>query len=164
MKAAESSISQPDAVLTRCPAGGSSALPNDLVEAYRTTDYHVYANDGFEPFTLNVGRVSPELADILKKHKRASAAFITAWNPLGRALSDSENAHRNALLQQELVRRSLPHWPGQGKGSAGDWPGEDSFLVLGLDLAAAARLATEVEQNALVWADGRATPQLILLR
>jgi hypothetical protein len=36
--------------------------------------------------------------------------------------------------------------------------------VLGLDLAAAHRLANDFEQNALVWVGADAVPKLVLLR
>jgi hypothetical protein len=53
---------------------------------------------------------------------------------------------------------------GESSDSIGTWPGEKSFLVLGLDLETAIRLGREFRQNALVWADEDAIPRLILLR
>lgn len=143
---------------------GVSRLPDDLVEAYRTTNYEVFQSDRFEGFVLRIGRASPELLGLMKKYNRSSAAYITAWNPLGMALAAEENLSRNEELRQELTRRSLPHWAGQGKGTSGEWPGEDSFLILGMDLAAAVRLANDAEQNAFVWVDKQGTPELVLLK
>jgi len=144
------------------PSGGTR-LPEALVEAYLTTHYHAHPSDSTPDFVLRVGQVSPELAGLMKRYNRQSAAFITAWNPLGNALSDAQNRARNDALRQVLEQRSLLHWPGTGVGLTGDWPGEESYLVLGLDLQAARRLAQDVEQNAFVWAGASCMSELVLL-
>ena len=41
------------------------------------------------------------------------------------------------------------------------WKGEPSLLILGLNKAAAATLARQLEQNAFVWIDETSIPQLI---
>jgi hypothetical protein len=53
---------------------------------------------------------------------------------------------------------------GFGQDPAGQWDGEDSFLVLGISLEAAKKLGSQFEQNAIVWADSNAVPKLFLLR
>lgn len=145
------------------PATGTS-LPASLVVSYLDTDYYVHPAENQPGFTLHIGIQGPELKSLMMRHSASSAAFITACNPLGVALSAECNQERHSALQQTLSRRSLPHFSGIGRGTSGDWPGEDSLLVLGLDLVAAKRLASEVEQNAFVWADAHAVPKLILLR
>lgn len=139
-------------------------LPESLVASYLATDYHVHPAEHQPGFTLRIGTPASELKLLMKRHSVGSAAFITACNPLGVALSQEGNSERQRALQHALVHRSLPHFSGVGQGTSGDWPGEDSFLVLGLDLVAAQRLANDVEQNAFVWADAQAVPKLILLR
>lgn len=138
-------------------------LPGALVEAYLATTYQVHPTSSTPGFTLRVGQACPELAALMRRFNRQSAAFITAWNPLGNVLSDGENRARNETLRQVLEQRSLLHWAGIGMGLTGEWPGEESFLVLGLDLQAARRLAQDVEQNAFVWAGANCTPELVLL-
>lgn len=144
------------------PTAGTR-LPDALVNAYLNTAYRVGETDEVPGFTLKVGQPSPELTVLMKRFSRSTAAFITAWNPMGQALSEEANRARNRALQQVLTQRSLPHWPGVGSGASGDWPGEESFLVLGLDLEAARRLGRDHEQNALVWAGLGRAPQLVLL-
>ncbi|TAL78491.1 MAG: DUF3293 domain-containing protein [Burkholderiaceae bacterium] len=46
----------------------------------------------------------------------------------------------------------------------GSWPGESSFLVLGLDAERAAALGNQYRQNAVLCCDERAVPRLVLLR
>lgn len=141
-----------------------TVLPRVLVTAYLGTDYRVYANGGQAGFSLRVGQFEAVLLALMRQHVRHTAAYVTAFNPMGQACSDADNQVRNATLQEALSRRSLPHWLGLGQGTDPSWPGEESFLVLGLDLAAAQRLAQEFGQNALVWAGSDAVPRLVLLR
>jgi len=53
---------------------------------------------------------------------------------------------------------------GIGKHPSNDWPGEDSFLVFGLNLEAARALGARFEQNGFIWSSADGVPQLILLR
>lgn len=141
-----------------------SGLPSGLVEAYLATEFRVHPAENQPGFTLRIGVEQPELRSLMKHHNVNSAAYITAWNPLGKQQPDDENRSRQAVLRQALIQRSLAYLSGIGQGTGGDWPGEESFLVLGLDLVAAQRLANEVEQNAFVWAGVDAIPKLVLLR
>lgn len=141
-----------------------TALDEGLVQAYLHTHYRIHPSDTTEGFTLRIGVASEALRALMSHFHRPSAVFITAYNPLGQALSDADNQVRHRLLAQELAQRSFPHWAGVGEGDAGDWPGEESFLALGLELAAAQRLGAAHEQNAVVWAGPDAVPKLVLLR
>lgn len=138
-----------------------SILDQDLISAYEVTNFHVKAEPAF---TLNVGKGSQELKALLKKNNVTSAAFITAWNPYSKSLSDKENQARNDQLKNELIIRSLKLIDGFGQDPLGQWSGEDSFLVLGIDLEASKTLGIQFEQNAIVWSDSDAVPELILLR
>ena len=55
-------------------------------------------------------------------------------------------------------------WQGLGQHPTNGWSGEVSYLILGLTLEAAKVLGARHEQNAIVWSDADALPQLILLR
>ena len=137
-----------------------SELSPDLISAYEITNFHVKAEP---PFTLNVGKVSEELKVLLKQKRVDSAAFITAWNPYSKSLSDEENQSRNEQLKNELIIRSLKFIDGFGQDPLGQWDGEDSFLVLGIELEASKKLGVQFEQNAIIWSDNDAVPKLILL-
>lgn len=138
-----------------------SAIPSDLIEAYRTTDYHVETE---APFVLTVGLASPALAKLYSKHRCDCAAYVTASNPFSQVASDVDNQRRHAELVEELKNRSLHFLEGMGRDSRDQWPGEASCLVLGLSLEAAKKLGRQFGQNALVWCGPDTVPQLVLLR
>jgi hypothetical protein len=138
-----------------------STLAPGLVQAYRETEYRVF---GTELFRLSVGSASPELLALYQGHKVTCAAFITACNPLSQELPAHENQRRQDELAKELSQRSLNYLDGFGQHPSGRWPGEPSFLVLGLELEAAKSLGQSLEQNAIVWCGANAVPELILLR
>jgi hypothetical protein len=138
-----------------------TSLSADLISAYETTNFHVKAEP---PFILNVGKASKELKTLYKQNNVTSAAFITAWNPYSKSLSEDENRSRNDLLKNKLTLRSLEILDGFGQDPAGQWAGEDSFLVFGIDLEASKMLGIQFEQNAIIWSDTDAVPKLILLR
>jgi hypothetical protein len=132
-----------------------------LIRAYQNTDYRV---DTVHPFVMKVGLPNEPLRQLYSQYRSDCAAYITACNPLGRSLSDTENTARQAALLNELTGRSLMSINGVGLDSQGKWTGEASFLVLGLSLEAARVLARKYEQNAVIWCDKDAVAQLVLLR
>lgn len=138
-----------------------SVLDQDLISAYKLTNFHVKAEPAF---TLNVGKVSEELKTLFKQNDFSNAAFITAWNPYSKSLSDEENQARNDQLENVLNLYSLKFMNGFGQDPLGQWSGEDSFLVLGISLETSKKLGAQFEQNAIVWSYKDAIPKLILLR
>lgn len=138
-----------------------SIINAETVQAYMETEYRVL---GDAPFVIRVGERCPELAAAHKRHRVDCSAFITACNPLSQALDDLANSERHAALGRELRQRSLVFVEGVGQHTSNQWPGETSFLVLGLTLEAAKTLGSRWEQNAIIWIGGDAVPQLILLR
>lgn len=141
-----------------------SLLPAALIGAYLATEYRVHASADAPGFSLSVGHKSDELLALMKRHKVQTAAYITAFNPLGEALSNAENQRRHKALQADLRWLRLLHFGGVGQGLGGNWTGEESFLILGLGLAKAQQLATQYDQNAYVWSDAQAVPRLVLLK
>lgn len=131
------------------------------VQAYRETEYRVY---GDEPFTLQVGLLSEPLSRLYQCYRVDCSAFITSCNPFSRLVDDADNVARHAALGEELSRRSLASVEGFGQHPSNQWPGERSYLILGVSLEAARKLGATLEQNAILWTGADATPQLILLR
>jgi hypothetical protein len=64
----------------------------------------------------------------------------------------------------ELSASGLAFVEGVGNDPSNIWPGERSFLVLGLVPEAAKSLGAQFGQNAIVWSGADAIPRLILLR
>jgi len=140
---------------------GISLVSAPLITAYRETEYRVMAD---RPFVIRIDEPCAELLALYKASKLACAAFLTAYNPFSQTVSEVENTERQAELAKELRRRSLTFLEGIGEHPSGDWPGEASFLVLGLSLEAAKSLGQRYEQNAIVWCGADAVPKLVLLR
>jgi hypothetical protein len=135
-------------------------LAPELISAYNATNFRVNADP---VFTLHIGKESEELKRLFKNHSVTNAAFITAWNPFGQSLPDEENQVRDKQLKDELLIRSLKFIDGFGQDPSGQCVGEDSFLVLGISLETSKKLGAQFEQNAIVWSDSNAVPNLILL-
>ena len=138
-----------------------SVIDPVIIQAYLETHYFVH---GDAAFVLQIGTVSPDLLGLYKRHSVDCAAFLTGWNPFSREVSETENQERQKALAAELTCRSLTFLEGIGRHPSNNWPGEESFLVLGLNLEAAKTLGERFEQNAIVWCGADVVPQLIVLR
>lgn len=114
--------------------------------------------------TLLVGKPNAALAALHEVTHVESSAFITACNPFSKPFDAAANTQRQAALANELTHLGVKFIDGIGQHPSGEWPGEPSFLVLGISLAAAKELGARYEQNAIVWAGPDAVPQLVLLR
>lgn len=138
-----------------------SCIDPQTIQAYLETHYRV---TGDSPFTLRIGVPSVELHAAHRLHQTESSAFVTACNPLGVALPDTQNALHLAQLEAELHDRQLKFLPGIGDHPTSGWPGERSYLVIGITMERAKALCVRFSQNAFVWCGADATPRLILLR
>ena len=138
-----------------------TTIADNLLESYRNTNYKVQGRDSF---ILKIGQLSEPLLRIYKQHRCDCAAFITACNPFSQNLELSVNAQRHLDLKADLTSRSLIFIEGVGIGKDPDWPGEASCLIFGLALEASRILGNKFNQNAIVWCDSEAMPQLVLLR
>lgn len=134
-------------------------LTQELLDAYRATHYRVEHPAG--AFTLRISQQSPELVNLMQASGQVCAAFITAWNPYSQPRSPEENATAQQRLLAELSDMGYVSIPGTGLDPFGQWPGEESLLVLGLPKADAIRLGRKYSQNAVVWAGEDAIPQLL---
>jgi len=139
-----------------------SKIPAETLRAYRAAEYRVVGVA--VAFTLRLGEASAALRDCHCAHNVDCSAFITAWNPFGVAKSIEENGAAQASLAARLRLRGYRFVEGRGEDPQRQWPSESSLLVLGLELDDACGLGHELRQNAILWADRDAVPQLILLR
>ena len=143
-----------------------------LVIAYRSTEYCVGPSAGLDTspsrtFILRIDQYSEPLSRLFFASGHRCAAFITACNPFSLPQSPGLNQAACAHLRDALIRHtSRPEEiiEGEGRDPSGAWPGEKSFLVLGLDLGASKALGGKFEQNAIVWAGADAIPKLVFLR
>lgn len=140
---------------------GASCIERSTIEAYLATEYRIC---GHWPLVLRIGVASDQLSELYRRCAVESAAVLTAWNPWSEPISGDENRAAQRRLCSELDQMRLKHQPARGVDPTGDWPAEDSRLVLGLDRATANSLAAKFKQNGFVWVSPRAVPKLILLR
>lgn len=118
---------------------------------YINTHYHLHAADSklTEPFYLVIGKPSNELENLLTKTKTNTWAYITAFNPFSKELSQDENKKRNAQLKKDISEYVVLE--GAGQAISKEWPPEPSFLILGISFAEAVRLMKAYEQNAILF-------------
>jgi hypothetical protein len=130
---------------------------NNLINAYLETDYFI--NLFKNP--LKIGIKNIELEYFLKLHNIKSASYITAYNPFSIKLNNIENEKRN----EELCKlcKDYKFIEGIGKHPSNEWEGEPSFLFIGMNLEKAKEIGKKYEQNAILWINADAIPQLILL-
>lgn len=138
-----------------------SAIEPDLIAAYKATEYLV---NGAPPFGLQVGSQCQELLALYKKSRVDCCAFISACNPFSEQLDPAVNIDRQAGVVHEVQGRGLSFIAGIGQHPSNNWPGEPSFLVLGLSMEAAKPMGRKHGQNAIVWCGPDALPRLVLLR
>jgi len=131
------------------------------VDAYLATDYKV---NTAEPFVLNVGKPSAELAEWFQSNNESQAAYITAWNPFGKKASDDTNYIAEQKLITEIESRDLSYLKGESIDPSGQWPNEPSLLVLGISLESTKALVKRFSQDGFIYIGDDITPQLILLR
>ena len=113
---------------------------------------------------MNVGESSTELTEWFQANNENQAAYITAWNPLGKKISDDENHIAEQKLIIEIESRDLTYLKGESSDPSGLWPNEPSLLVLGISLESAKALMKRFYQDGFIYIGDDATPQLILLR
>lgn len=147
--------------MTRDPAGGSR-VPPGLIAAYRAARYRVSA--AVPPFELAVDAPSAELVACHRAHGVARSAFLTAWNPGSVPAPAAQNRTAAVCLEAQLLARGYRLIGGQGIDPAGQWPAEDSVLVLGIGRAEASAIARQYGQAALIHAGRDGVPRLVLLR
>ena len=132
-------------------------IPDGLLEAYRRTRYCADLPDG--EVVLRIGECSPGLDGLLAARGAHAWAFITADNPgsfIDTSTIDAEtiypggNAARRARLLAHVQGLGLAWFAGRATADVGDWPAEESLLVLGLDLDEARALGRRFGQLAVV--------------
>ena len=139
----------------------STAIDPDTLQAYRETDYQVFAQ---APFILRVGLPSGPLGALHQQQGVNCSAFISACNRFSQPLDARSNAARTLGLKTALAGCGLCFLDGMGQHPANHWPGEASVLVMGLRQEAARALAAQYAQNALLWMGAETPVQLILTR
>ena len=109
--------------------------------------------------SFRIDESNQQIEELLTKHERSSACFITASNPNGQRIDEKENEARMKELETFIQEKQLPYYFGQGGDPKGAWI-EKSLLVVGIELGEADQLARHFEQNAIVWFQRGLAPSL----
>ncbi|MGV1045386.1 DUF3293 domain-containing protein [Limnohabitans sp.] len=81
-----------------------SLISPETIQAYRKTEFRV---DSDTPLTLRIAEPNDGLFGLFKANRSDTCAFVTACNPLGQLLGESENAQLQDHLAHELRFRRL---------------------------------------------------------
>jgi len=131
-------------------------------EIYQKAHYSVLvpsvSGQDIEP-GFRINESNQQIEELLTKHERSTACFITASNPNGRRIDEKDNEARMKELETLIQKKQLPYYFGQGGDPKGAWT-EKSLLVVGLELGDANQLARHFEQNAIVWLQRGLAPAL----
>ena len=141
---------------------GDSKIAPDKIKAYLATHYRI-EYDG-QPIVLTVGNHSAPLAALFADRRVVCGAFITAFNPRGTLQADAANDLAHDHLADALANHVVEIIEGADSDDSSDWPAESSWFAPGLSLDAARAIGIRFDQDAIVWADHDAVPQLVLLR
>jgi len=140
----------------------TSAIPAELIAAYRATTYRV--ESAALIIDLIIDEFNHELAALHLQNRVKCSAFITAFNPY--SIPTSRNANRTAhdALVRHIDSMHLPWLGGVGVGIDPDCSPEQSVLVLGISFEQANTLAHQYRQNAFVFNSALVIPTLHLCR
>jgi hypothetical protein len=138
-----------------------SSVTPALLAAYRATHYCV--RGVAQPFLLRVDEPSADLEACHRAHGVSCSAFLTAWNPGSRALPEEDNRAAQLRLSALLAERGFALLAGLGVDPTGQWEGEESLLVLGVERAEAIGIGRAFGQNGILYSGADAVPRLVLL-
>ncbi len=130
---------------------------NDLIEAYKNTKYKVFETD----IIIEIGVLNQDIDDLLIEYKSVEWAFITAYNPYSRVLTNDENRLRHEDLK-ELTKAYIT-FEGHGAGEDPAWEPELSLFIIGISKEEASLIGTKFEQNAIVCGVISKPPELLIL-
>lgn len=130
---------------------------NELIEAYKNTKYKVFELN----LTIEIGKSNQEVDAILAKYNASEWAFITAFNPYSRVLTDNENKIRHEELKN--LTENYVTYEGHGVGEDPTWEPELSLLIIGISKEEASILGNKFEQNAIVYGKLNDTTDLLVL-
>jgi hypothetical protein len=128
---------------------GKGTLPDTaLWDAYRRAAY--VARTGDSEIRIHPGQRTPDLDTLLDQRRADQWAYITAYNPESRLLSEEENVRRQQALAQAVQDLGLTFFEGESVLDAAAWPPEPSLLILGISPDEARALGREFGQLAIV--------------
>jgi hypothetical protein len=123
-------------------------MTDDLFEAYARTNFWVELPSVCH--ALRVRKLHEAFDQFLGSTEFAEWAYITAYNPMSRRLSDEENQRRQRDLVATVKSLGLQTLTGLGVPDDPGWQPEPSILILGISRDDAKSLGRDYEQRAIV--------------
>lgn len=130
---------------------------NDLLEAYKNTKYKVFQLD----IVIEIDKLNDKLKELLNKYNSTEWAFITAFNPYSKIITQDENIERHNELKE--LTNKYTTFEGHGIGEDPSWEPELSLLIIGITRDEATIIGKKFEQNAIVCGGINYSPELIIL-
>ena len=134
-------------------------ISKKLIKAYESADYFIFADP---EFVLKIGEPSARLDALLEQEGATTAAFVTAANPRSKKKSAAQNASALSALDQLITASGYPWRAAEGREPDGSWA-EPSRLVIGIYRENAEALGRLFGQNAIVFVEKGAAPELVVL-
>ncbi len=128
-----------------------------LIESYKNTKYKIFEPD----IIIEIGKSNQDLDNLLLIHNSNEWAFITAYNPYSRVLTNDENRMRHEELKE--LTKAYTTFEGHGAGEDPAWEPELSLFIIGISKEDASLIGTKFEQNAIVYGKTNSEPELLIL-
>lgn len=124
----------------------------ELIQNFRETSYLIYTHKKGprQEIIIKIGAANQDLNHFLHEKDISKWAFITAYNPMGRQVSDAANQQAMQSLESDLRNRFRR--PGVGLSQDGTWS-EPSFFVGNIERADATQLMKKYNQLAIVFGE-----------
>ncbi len=137
----------------------SPNIDQALLQAYRHSNYRLLNT----AISIKIGHLSPQLDDFLIDNNAYSWVFISAENPQSIRLTKEENQRRYQQLLEIAEKRNYRYWEGLGEAINGDWPAEQSLLLLDVPQTEAKALAKQFDQKAIVQGQLNCKSKLLII-
>lgn len=121
----------------------------ELAQAYRHTRYRVWLADNTQ-LDLYPDQRNQAMDNLLQQHAAQQGHVISACNPASQICSMPANQRATKALHRRITQEGWPCFAAQGQALAGDWPAEDSCLIVGSSRAQAIALAHDFGQYAVL--------------
>jgi hypothetical protein len=112
---------------------------------------------------IQPGLKSPSIDELLHRYQVGSGAIITPYNPKSTQLTAEQNEARLLTLKNQLLKLGLPYLDSVSSDQQGEWL-EYGVLVLGIDLIKACEIGREYRQNAVIYMQSNAAPEVIWIQ
>jgi len=132
-------------------------IDQDLRNAYELAMYRLFDSG----ILFKINQKNDDLALLLSQFQASNGYFISAFNPKSRILEKTDNLQRHELLKSKLLLLKGTIFEGIGEDANDEWPGELSFLVIGISRAAIIDMARFFGQLAVVEIGGDGDGQLL---